>query len=1059
MKLPPAYRLSVPLIFLLGAQCGELPTDTEPQPQPQPEPQAPQAPAGLTATPVRAGEIELAWNDVAGETEFRIESRGGAGTIWLTEASLAANTASYRDTGVPAGTTLTYRVQACNGAGCSAFSPEATATATSPTAPSELTATAAVSGRIELVWKDNSQDETGFEVEYLSSPGTLWSRLVTTAPNVMGLAHLDLDAGDTYRYRVRACADAGCSAYSAEAMATVLAPAAPTDLRAQAVGSGRIDLRWKDNSGDETGFRIEYRSGSSVYWYVLANTPANDTAYAHAGLDARDTYAYRVRSCNASGCSEPTPEAQATAAPPAIPSALAATPVRSGRVNLAWQDNSVDETSFRIEYREAPSSYWYELTSVAANTTAHAHTGLYAGITYIYRMRSCNASGCSDASPEVQATVLGPLAPTSLVATTPSSGRVSLAWQDNSADETSFQLQYRSATSTYWSVLRNLAPDTRSFAHTDLHAGDSYVYRVRACNASGCSEDSNEITATVTGPAAPSSLAATSPASGRISVSWQDNSSEETSFQLQARSATSSYWSLVQNLPADTRTYLHANLQAGDSYVYRVRACNDAGCSDDSNEARATVRGPEAPSGLTATGTTGAISISWRDNSNDEDYFDLQGRPSESSYWSLSSKPAAGVTSHTHQGLTAGDAYVYRIRACNTSGCSPFSLESSATVGGTPSQPPPGPGPGASPSPSAPALTAPADGSETSLLTPTLSWQAVAGATRYRVMVAQRASALPTDASQNSCSGCEVIMDVTGTTLNPPAGALKPAVGYTWQVRAITAAGATGWSRRTFSTPLMCPSGWSVPEGGRGRGVLLCQREANLSAGRSMQYAVQVNLRRGARVTSLYQMTSGTGTTPSFQPRAVEEWWGLAGATPGAFCASNGAYFMDFDEDATELSFPLRDRNVLVTRGAETGERTKFTLRLYPDSASIRPYQLPGYAAETRIHSELGDAPAAVVSLAYNVLPAHAEGQTFAAVKDTDSDGHNEVVILYVTLEARRDEVIAILDGEFGVDTMLRFDAGPSSQLRCRTGLIARLFRIGLGVRPVPHALLVVEAP
>lgn len=945
MKLPPAHRLSLPLLILLGAQCGELPTGIDPEPQP--EPQAPQVPATLTAAPVRAGEIELAWADVAGETEYRIESRGGPGTIWLTEAAVAANSVSYRETGLRAGSIYGYRVQACNDAGCSGFSPEATATATSPGPPSGLTATAAVSGRIELAWKDNSQDETGFEVEYRPSPGNQWYPLTRTAVDVTGLAHMELDAGDTYSYRVRACAESGCSEYSPEAAATVLAPAAPTDLRAQAVGSGRIDLRWKDNSGDETGFRVEYRSGSSTYWYVLANTPANDSAYAHTGLDARDTYAYRVRSCNASGCSQPTPEAQATAAPPAAPSALTAVAVRSGRINLAWQDHSADEASFRIEYREAPSSYWHELTSVAANTTAHAHTGLYAGITYTYRVRSCNAPGCSDASAEVQATVLGPVAPTNLAATTPWSGRVNLAWQDNSADETSFRLQYRSATSSYWSVLRNLAPDTRSFGHTGLRAGDSYVYRVSACNASGCSEDSNEV--------------------------------------------------------------------------------------------RATVRGPEAPSGLTATGVTGAISISWRDNSSDEDYFDLQARPAESSYWSLSSKPAAGVTSHTHNGLTAGDAYVYRIRACNTSGCSPYSNLAGAAAAGT-SGAPGTPGTPGTPAPGTPGLISPYHSATYETREPRFSWSEVTGATAYWLMVAPAGVALPTDKDQVTCPGCEVNREVSGT-LFPQTARLKPLTRYRWQVKARTAAGWTAWSRvYEFTTATVyCPAGWESID--TRRAAVLCRK---LDA--PNDFVLQVDLKRGGRIYSLQERRGNAfpdDVSPEFARKEIDEWWEVSSSYSNRFCVLNGAMYMGWEGDPfldlryrVALSYPLREESQTLTAGSERrSDQDLGVFRIAGQSASIRPYALGNDKTPSNVDGYLSAWRLAIVAFRGDYGTETPDNQTFVAVNDGDADGQFEVVLFYMSARATATQVRDRLRTSFGVptsnDRILRLDGGGSSQLLC----------------------------
>jgi M6 family metalloprotease-like protein len=90
---------------------------------------APSAPGGLTAAPGATGAIDLDWTDQSGnETEFRVEQRN-AKTAFTRIATLGANVTSYSSTGLRRGIAYTYRVQACNAAGCSAYSPTATATA------------------------------------------------------------------------------------------------------------------------------------------------------------------------------------------------------------------------------------------------------------------------------------------------------------------------------------------------------------------------------------------------------------------------------------------------------------------------------------------------------------------------------------------------------------------------------------------------------------------------------------------------------------------------------------------------------------------------------------------------------------------------------------------------------------------------------------------------------------------------------------------------------------------------------------------------------------------
>jgi FtsP/CotA-like multicopper oxidase with cupredoxin domain len=91
--------------------------------------------------------------------------------------------------------------------------------------------------------------------------------------------------------------------------------------------------------------------------------------------------------------------------PPTAPSGLAAEAISESRINLAWLDNSNNETGFVID-RSMDGQNYFNYQSVGADTITFSDTSLQEDTTYYYQVASVNAAGTSDYSDPANATTL-----------------------------------------------------------------------------------------------------------------------------------------------------------------------------------------------------------------------------------------------------------------------------------------------------------------------------------------------------------------------------------------------------------------------------------------------------------------------------------------------------------------------------------------------------------------------------------------------------------------------------------------------------------------------------
>jgi RHS repeat-associated protein len=546
--------------------------------------------------------------------------QGAACSAFVQMAFVQAGPPSFIDTGLAAAT-YRYQIRASDNAGnLSAYSNIVSATTssaadtTAPSAPMGLTATAAISNQLNLSWTSSTDNigVTGYRVERCQGAGcTAFAQVA--APTATSFNDTGLARATTYRYRVRSTdAASNLSAYSSVVSATTLnvadttPPTAPSFISTDTVSASQVNVSWTpstDNTG-VTGYRLERCGPTSTTIFCVASggfveiAAPTGISFSDTGLSPKMLYMYRVRATDAAG-NLSTYSGVATAqtldtSAPSTPTGLTATAASPSRINLSWtaSTDSTGVTGYRVERCQGAGCINFSQVTTPTGTS-FSDSSLTAGTSYRYRVLAVNTAGSVSAYSNIASATTPfvldttpPTAPAGLTATTAGTSQINLSWTASSDDigVTGYQVdRCQGASCTTFAQVGT--PTVTSFNDIGLTPSTSYSYRVRATDAAGnISANSSIATATTqappdtTAPSAPTGLAATVASTTQINLTWTASTDNVgvTGYRVE-RCQGMGCTNFVEIAAPTATSFSNTGLTAATSYSYRVRATDAAG--------------------------------------------------------------------------------------------------------------------------------------------------------------------------------------------------------------------------------------------------------------------------------------------------------------------------------------------------------------------------------------------------------------------------------------------------------------------------------------------------
>uniref|UniRef100_A0A452GWL1 Myomesin-1 n=1 Tax=Gopherus agassizii TaxID=38772 RepID=A0A452GWL1_9SAUR len=518
------------------------------------------------------------------------------------------------------------------------------------------------------------------------------------------------------------------------------APASPLDVECLDANKDYVIISWKqpavDGGSPILGYFIDKCEVGTTHWSQCNETPVKFARFPVTGLIEGRSYIFRVRAVNKAGISIPsrvsepvaaldpadrarlrshpsapwtgqiivTEEEPAEGVVPGPPSDLHVIEATKNYVVLSWKppgERGHEGVMYFVEKCTAGTENWQRVnTEIPVKSPRFAVFDLAEGKSYRFRVRCCNSAGIGEPSEATEATVVGdkldiPKAPGRIIPTRNTDTSVVVTWTESkdAKELVGYYVEASIAGSGRWEPSNNNPVKGTRFICHGLLTGENYIFRVRAVNAAGLSEYSQEseaieVKAAIAAPSPPYDITVLESVRDSMVLGWKQpkiiGGAEITGYYVNYREVIDGVpgkWNEANIKPVSERAYRIHNLKENMVYQFQVAAANLAGVGTPSPPTRSfkceewTIAVPGPPHDLLCTEVRkDSLVLLWKPpvyigrNPVTGYYVDVKETEATDEHWrSVNEKPIANKFLKV-SGLKEGVSYLFRVRATNQAG-------------------------------------------------------------------------------------------------------------------------------------------------------------------------------------------------------------------------------------------------------------------------------------------------------------------------------------------------------------------------------------------------------
>ncbi|XP_046879448.1 myomesin-1 isoform X9 [Hypomesus transpacificus] len=523
------------------------------------------------------------------------------------------------------------------------------------------------------------------------------------------------------------------------------APGAPLDVRCQDANKDYVIVTWKqpavDRGSSIMGYFVDRCEVGTTHWSQCNDTPIKFARFPVTGLVEGRSYMFRVRAVNKSGMSRPsrasepvaamdpgdrarmrgtsapwtgqiivTEEEPAEGVVPGVPVGLEVTEATKNYVVLSWKppgERGHEGVMYYVEKCVSGTDSWQRVnTEIPVKSPRFALFDLAEGKSYSFRVRCCNSAGVGEPSSPTEPTTVGdqldiPAPPGRVVPIRNTDTSVVVSWEASreAKELVGYYIEASIVGSNVWEPCNNKPVKATRFICHGLVTGETYVFKVKAVNAAGLSESSQEsepieVKAAIGGgipyatPAPPYGISVLECVRDAMVLSWKQptfiGGADITGYFVDYREVVEGVvgkWHEANIKSVTDRAYRVSDLKENMKYQFQVRAANMAGVgipslsSETFTCAEWTIAVPGPPHDLQATEVRStSLMLLWkppvyqgRDEVNGF-YIDIKEAEAPLEAWRGVNEKATNKKYMKIQIPKEGETYVFRVRAQNKAG-------------------------------------------------------------------------------------------------------------------------------------------------------------------------------------------------------------------------------------------------------------------------------------------------------------------------------------------------------------------------------------------------------